>query len=116
MEREEILIAVPSADGEKIFHGMLGQAPYFYIYRIESNRNYRLLEKRENVYAKTLQHLKTLDVYEEIKDCAVIVSERIGRKGIERLKERGVELIFKKGNIEKAITEIPEDIFPELRK
>jgi len=35
-----------------------------------------------------MQHLKTLDVYDLIDDCSIIISARIGKKGITRLQER----------------------------
>ena len=98
--------AVPTNDGINIFKGMLGQAENFNIYEIDNKGNYRLIEKRLNPYVKTLQHLKTLDVYNLIDDCSIILSAKIGKKGIERLKERNVSLIFRKGEIESAVNDI----------
>lgn len=62
-------------------------------------------EKRPNPYEKTMQHLKTIDVYDLIRDCAVIISAHIGKKGITRLQERGMQLYFTKGNIQEALEE-----------
>lgn len=50
-----------------------------------------------------MQHLKTMDVYNEINDCRLIISANIGKKGIERLRQKGVELFFRKGNIIEAL-------------
>ncbi len=106
MDKKIIKLAVPTDDGNTIFKKMLGQAQNFNIYTINKNGNFQFLETRKNPYAKTLQHLKTLDVYEIINDCPVILSAKIGNKGIERLRERNVHLIFKQGDIRQAITEV----------
>jgi predicted Fe-Mo cluster-binding NifX family protein len=98
-----ILIAIPTNDGNTIFPKMLGMAKYFYIYKTEDRKHFILVEKRVNPYENTMQHLKTLDVYGVIKDCDIIISALIGKKGIGRLKEKGVELIFKKGDIREAL-------------
>jgi predicted Fe-Mo cluster-binding NifX family protein len=100
-----IKLAIPTNDGDTIFNRMLGQADFFNIYEIDK-KGYKLIEKRPNQYAKTLQHLKTLDVYQALKDCNVIISSKIGKKGIERLKERHIKLIFKSGGIEDVLEKI----------
>jgi ubiquinone/menaquinone biosynthesis C-methylase UbiE/predicted Fe-Mo cluster-binding NifX family protein len=104
--RKPIFIAIPSNDGTNIFPKMLGMAKYMFIYQIENGEKFKFIEKRTNPYEKTMQHLKTLDVYEIINDCEIIVSSRIGKKGIERLQERGIRLLFKKGNIQEAMTNL----------
>lgn len=98
-----VLIAVPTNNGITVFPKMLGMAKYFNIYSTMDGRQFTFIEKRNNPYETTMQHLKTLDVYAVIKDCHLIISSCIGKKGIERLKERGIELIFKKGDIEEAL-------------
>ncbi len=102
-------IAIPTDDGINIFPKMLGMAKYLYIYEIENRATFKLIEKRNNPYAATMQHLKTLDVYDLIHDCPVIISAHIGKKGITRLQARGMQLIFKKGNIEQALVEFSHD-------
>lgn len=99
-------IAIPTNDGKTIFPKMLGMAKRMFIYEIENGAKYRLIEKRTNPYESTMQHLKTLDVYDLINDCSVIISARIGKKGIARLQERGIELFFRKGNIEEALMDV----------
>ena len=101
-----IRIAVPTNDGINIFQGMLGRAKKMFVYEIKNEMQFRLIEKRNNAFVNTMQHLKTLDVYELLRDCAIIISGNIGRKGIKRLQERGMELLFKKGNIQEALTEV----------
>ncbi len=59
--------------------------------------------KKENPFEKTLQHLKTLDVYEIISDCNTIISNKIGKKGIKRLEEKGVKLFFRNGKIREVL-------------
>jgi len=102
-EKKPIRIAIPTNDGITIFRGMLGRAKKIYIYVIENGAQVRLVEKRTNPYSETMQHLKTLDVYELLRDCTIIISGTIGKKGIERLQKRGVKLFFRKGNIQETL-------------
>ncbi len=102
-------IAIPTEDGLHIFPGMLGRAKLIYIYQLREGGKLSLLEKRGNPYADTMQHLKTLDVYELLHDCAVIVAGKIGKKGIGRLEERGVKLFLRKGSIVKALAELSKE-------
>jgi len=102
-QQKHIRIAVPTNDEINIFPKMLGMAKYLFIYDIENGENFKLIEKRENPFADTMQHLKTLDVYELINDCSIIISAHIGRKGITRLQEREMKIFFKKGNIQEAL-------------
>jgi predicted Fe-Mo cluster-binding NifX family protein len=105
-EKNHLRVSVPSSDGVNIFPGMLGKARYFFIYEILDSGEVTLFEKRDNPFEKTLQPLKTLDVYELIDDCSIIISARIGKKGVTRLRERGMRLIFKDGNIQKALASV----------
>ena len=100
-------IAVPTNDGENIFPKMLGKAKEFYIYKFENNK-IRLLEKRNNPFENTLQSLKTLDVYDIIRDCDIIFSHKIGSKGIKRLEERGLKLFWGIGKISDVLENILE--------
>jgi len=110
MDCNEIRIAVPSNDGKNVFEKMLGLAKYFYIYKADKVKQvFFFVEKRINPYQNTQQHLKTLDVYEIIKDCQIILSAHIGKKGIERLQTKGVELAFNKGNIQTALQKVMKD-------
>ena len=99
-------IVVPTTDGVTIFSGMLGRAKYFDIYKVTGDNQCTFVERRVNPYENTLQHLKTFDVYEIINDCSIIVASKIGRKGIERLKVRGMELYFEKGNIKSVLKKL----------
>jgi len=109
-----IKIAIPTNDGINIFPKMLGMAKYLYIYEINNESKFKLIEKRDNPFAETMQHLKTLDVYELIDDCAIIISAHIGKKGITRLRERGMQLIFNKGNVVEALIEVIKKYFSEF--
>ncbi len=86
-------IAIPTNDGENIFLKMLDRAKEFHTYEIKNNK-IRFLEKRNNPFENTSHPLKTLDVYEIISDCDVIISNKIGKKGIKRLEERGIKLFL----------------------
>ena len=107
------LIAVPTNDEVTIFPKMLGMADKMFIYELNGEKP-KLLEKRNNPYAKTQQHLKTLDVYDLLHDCAIIISAHIGKKGIQRLEERGVKLLYKKGNIQNALEGVIEELKPYI--
>ena len=85
---------------------MLGMAKEMFIYEIKDETQFRFIEKRNNPYESTMQHLKTLDVYEIVHDCEIIVSAKIGKKGINRLQERGMKLFFRKGNIKQALINV----------
>jgi len=104
-----IRIAVPTNDEVNIFPKMLGMADKMFVYELNGEKP-KLLEKRNNPYAKTQQHLKTLDVYELLYDCAIIIFAHIGKKGIQRLEDRGVKLMYKKGNIQKALQDVTEEL------
>jgi predicted Fe-Mo cluster-binding NifX family protein len=101
-----LLIAVPTNDGITVFPKMLGMAKYFNIYSTTDGKRFTLIEKRVNPYETTMQHQKTLDVYAVIRDCEIIISALIGKKGIERLKARGVKLYFKKGEIKEVLNTV----------
>lgn len=101
-----IRIAIPTNDGITVFRGMLGRAKKMYIYEIGNGIQVSLVEKRTNPYSETMQHLKTMDVYDLLCDCTIIISGSIGKKGIERLEERGIKLFFRKGNIQEALADI----------
>lgn len=113
IKENKIKVAIPTNDGTTIFPRMLGMAKEMFIYEIINKRQFRLIDKRVNPYEKTLQHLKTLDVYELIRDCTIIISAKIGKKGIKRLEERGMQLFFKKGNIEEALNEVIREEDPD---
>ncbi|MEA3435240.1 MAG: NifB/NifX family molybdenum-iron cluster-binding protein [Thermodesulfobacteriota bacterium] len=105
-EENSVKVAIPTSDGINIFSGMLGMAKEMFIYEIKNETQFRLIEKRDNPYESTMQHLKTLDVYEILHDCEIIISAKIGKKGINRLQERGMKLFFRKGNMEQAINNV----------
>lgn len=101
-----LLIAIPTNDGTTIFPKMLGMAKYFYIYSLTGGSKFTLVEKRPNPYETTMQHLKTLDVYTVINDCEIVIAALIGKKGIGRLKQKGVMLFFRKGDIQEALNSV----------
>ncbi len=105
-----VRIAIPTNDGINIFPKMLGMAKEMVIYEIENGADIRLIEKRTNPFAETMQHLKTLDVYELINDCAIVISSRIGKKGVSRLQEKGMKLFFRNGNIQDALLDVVKTV------
>jgi len=107
------LIAVPTNDEVNIFPKMLGMAEKMFIYELNEG-HIKLVQKRNNPYAKTQQHLKTLDVYDLLHDCVIIIFAYIGKKGIQRLEDRGVKLLYKKGNIQEALQDLIEEFKPYI--
>lgn len=103
------LIAIPTNDGKTIFPKMLGMARYFYIYTLTDDNQFTLVEKRTNQYETIVQHLKTFDVYTIINDCEIIIVALIGKKGIGRLHGKGMKLLFKKGDIKEALSNLLSD-------
>jgi len=101
-----IRIAVSTNDGINIFPKMLGMAKEIFIYETKNGTQFKLIEKRNNPFAEKMQHLKTLDVYDLINDCSVIISAHIGKKGVKRLQERGMKLFFLNGSIQEALIEV----------
>ncbi len=111
IKEKRVRLAVPTNDGINIFPKMLGMAKEMFIYEIENGAQFKLVEKRKNPFAETMQHLKTLDVYELLDDCSIVISAHVGKKGITRLQERGMKLIFRKGNIKEAVADITQTFF-----
>jgi len=98
-------LTVATEDGKTVFPKMFGQAPYFDIYRFYDD-GFQFLERRKNSFQKTMQHLKTLDVYRKVADSQALLSAHIGKKGIHRLSEMGVKLFFEKGNVREALSRL----------
>lgn len=73
------------------------------VYQNVHEMQFILGENRINPYERTTQHLKTLYVYDLINDCSVIISAHIRKKGIKRLKNRGMELFFSKGSFDEVL-------------
>ncbi len=112
---QKLKIAVATNDHKTIPRGMLGRAAFFDIYEFDG-QTFQLIEQRKNPYEKTLQRGKTYDVYEVIKDVQVVISHLVGKRGIPRLKEKGLVLIFKKGDIEQIFDEVKESLIEVLQK
>jgi len=110
-----IRIAIPTNDGINIFPKMLGMAKEIFIYETKNGTQFKLIEKRNNPFAEKMQHLKTLDVYDLINDCSVIISAHIGKKGVKRLQERGMKLFFLNGSIQEALIEVKKKILDFLK-
>ena len=100
-----LLIAFGTDDGKKLNDNHVGMARFYLVYNF-SEGNEEFIEKRNNPYENTMQHLKTLDVYELINDCDIIISGNIGKKGIKRLEEKGMKLFFRNGKIMDGLTNL----------
>ncbi len=105
--KRRCLAVATDEQGSAIFPKMFGQAPYFDLYVLENGR-FTFLKRRRNIYQKTLQHEKTLDVYNEVPECQALLARRIGRKGQQRLHEKGVTLFFAEGSVTRALQTVAE--------
>ena len=103
--KQRCLAVATDEQGKEIFPKMFGQAPFFDLYLLEDSR-FQFLEKRKNIYQKTLQHEKTLDVYGEVPECQALLARRIGRQGQKRLREKGVRMFFEEGSVSAALEKI----------
>ncbi len=103
--RQRCLAVATDEQGKEIFPKMFGQAPFFDLYLLEDGR-FRFLQKRKNIYQKTMQHEKTLDVYGEVPECQALLARRIGRQGQQRLREKGVHMFFEEGSVNAALEKI----------
>ena len=103
------LLAAATDDGKNVFNAMFGRSPYFNIYSIQDDKKFKYIKRVKNIYAKTLQHLKTYDVYKEVSFCQALLSANIGKKGQERIKDLGIKMFFKKGTVERAIHAIVKE-------
>lgn len=113
--RSRLLAVATDAAGETIYPKMFGQAPYFDLYRFDKN-GFHFVEKRRNIYQKTLQHEKTLDVYAEVSECQALLSKGIGKNGRRRLTDMGVKMFFEQGRVEDALKKISESLKIEGQK
>ena len=88
-------VAVAVGDAPDVVRkGMFGTAPRFAIYEVDEAGRGTLLELRNNPYADTQQHGKTLDVWAMLQDCSALVASHVGPRGQERLRQRGVRLVL----------------------
>ena len=104
------LLAAATDDGKNIFNGMFGRSPYFDIYSIQDDKKFKYIKRITNIYAETIQHLKTYDVYNEVSLCQALLAARIGKKGQERIEDLGIKMFFKRGSIKKAIYDIVKEL------
>lgn len=100
------LAAAVEDDGRTICPKMFGMAPGFAVYAFVPGEGFQFLEIRANPYQKTLQRGKTFDVYELVSDCQALLAGHIGKKGIPRLRDRGVQLFFGSGDVNTHLQEI----------
>lgn len=49
-------------------------------------------------------------IYELIQDYSIVILNHIGKKGRTRLQEKGMKLIFPKGNIQEEIAQYTKDL------
>ncbi len=87
-------IAVATDDFKTIPRKMLGRARFYAVFEWNSNGSVRLIEKRPNPYEKTLQRGKTFDVMDVLSDCGVFICRHVGKKGLERIQNAGIDIFL----------------------
>ena len=88
--------AVALGEDGMVAKGMLGTAPRFGIFDWNDGE-IEEVTVRPNPYEKTRQHLKTLDVAQYLSDASLLVASRIGPRGKERLRARGIRMVLSGG-------------------
>jgi predicted Fe-Mo cluster-binding NifX family protein len=64
------------------------------IFEWNENGSVRFLEMRPNPYEKTLQRGKTFDVMHVLSDCGVFICWHVGKKGVARIQDAGIDLFM----------------------
>ncbi len=85
--------AVALGDDDVVARGMLGTAPRFALFDCTGSR-IEQVELRDNPYVQTRQHRKTLDVARFLSDASLLVASRIGPRGQDRLRARGIRMLL----------------------
>ena len=95
-EQKRIKVSVRTGNGVVILPGMLDKAKYSVACEILNSGAINLFGNRNISFEKRLRPLRTLDVYDSIDGCSIIISAGIGKKGVTELRRR-MRLIFKHG-------------------
>ena len=101
-------VAVASTDGENVnIH--FGKSEIFYIYIIDDDEGYDLLEKRTvNPVCQDGFHNKSVmeNHVQQFADCKYIIASRIGDGAIQSLTAAGITAMALPGSIDEAILKV----------
>lgn len=98
-------LAVGSSDGEYVDQHF-GRSERFYIYEVEDNGGWRLLEVRDNRTTRQEgdhdggELGRTLDL---VSDCSRVLVLQIGPGAQQSLKQRGITVYSSRGTVEEAL-------------
>ena len=101
-------IAIASTDGETVnIH--YGKSEIFYIYIVDDDEGYDLLEKRSvtPVCQEGFHDKAAMDTHvQQFKDCKYVVASRIGSGAIQSLTAAGITAMELPGSIDDAILKV----------
>ncbi|MFD1774237.1 NifB/NifX family molybdenum-iron cluster-binding protein [Paenibacillus rhizophilus] len=98
-------LAVGSSDGE-VVDQHFGRSERFYIYEVDDEGKWTLLEVRDNVTTRaegehhTDELSRTVDM---LKDCSKVLVLQIGPGAQQRLKQIGITVYSSRGTVEDAM-------------
>ena len=101
-------IAIASTDGETVnIH--YGKSEIFYIYIVDDDEGYDLLEKRsvKPVCQDGFHDKSAMDIHvQQFKDCKYVIASRIGSGAIQSLTAAGITAMELPGSIDDAILKV----------
>ena len=101
-------VAVASTDGESV-NTHFGKAENFYIYIVDDDEGYDLLEKRNvtPVCQDGFHNKASMEKHvQQFKDCKYVVASRIGDGALQSLTAAGITSMDLPGSIDDAILKV----------
>ncbi len=101
-------VAIASTDGETV-NTHYGKSELFYIYIVDDDEGYDLLEKRSvtPVCQEGFHNKAAMDTHvQPFKDCKYVIASRIGTGAIQSLTAQGITAMELPGSIDDAILKV----------
>ena len=101
-------VAIASTDGETV-NTHYGKSEIFYIYIVDDDEGYDLLEKRsvKPVCQEGFHDKSAMDIHvQQFKDCKYVIASRIGDGAIQSLTAQGITAMELPGSIDDAILKV----------
>lgn len=101
-------VAIASTDGETV-NTHYGKSEIFYIYIVDDDEGYDLLEKRsvKPVCQDGIHDKSAMDIHvQQFTDCKYVIASRIGDGAIQSLTTQGITAMELPGSIDDAILKV----------
>ena len=101
-------VAIASTDGETV-NTHYGKSEIFYIYIVDDDEGYDLLEKRsvKPVCQDGIHDKSAMDIHvQQFTDCKYVIASRIGDGAIQSLITQGITAMELPGSIDDAILKV----------